>query len=134
EGPYGRERQGYGPNFELRNSATANVIAKLWIEQIIQAQGPRADARRALLSRDYAAITTNLDDQRTAFTARALPSGAKLWPKAGSTSKVRHDSAYVELPTGERIVWVIFTQGVSSEKALIPTVSRRFFAWFSHDR
>jgi beta-lactamase class A len=134
EGPYGRERQGYGANFELRNSASANAIARLWIEQIIQARGPRADARRTLLSRDYTATTTDPDDQRTAFTARGLPSGAKLWSKAGWTTKVRHDSAYVELPTGEKLVWVILTQGMSSDRGLIPTVSRRFFAWFSHAR
>lgn len=134
EGPYGRERQGYGANFELRNSASANAIAKLWIEQIIHAKGPRADARRALLSRDVTATSADPDDQRTAFTARGLPSGAKLWSKAGWTTKVRHDSAYVELPTGEQLVWVILTQGVSSDRALIPTVSRRFFAWFRHAR
>lgn len=132
EGPYGRERQGYGPNFELRNSASANAIAKLWVEQIILAKGPRADARRTLLSRDFTITSTDPDDQRTAFTARGLPSGAKLWSKAGWTTKVRHDAAYVELPTGERLVWVILTQGVSSDRALIPAVSRRFFAWFSH--
>lgn len=132
EGPYGRERQGYGPNFELRNSASANAIARLWIEQIIQASGPRADARRTLLSRDVTVTSTDPDDQRTAFTAKGLPSGAKLWSKAGWTTKVRHDAAYVELPTGERLVWVILTQGVSSDRALIPAVSRRFFAWFSH--
>jgi beta-lactamase class A len=134
EGPYGRERQGYGPGFELRNSASANALARLWIEQIVQAQGPRAEARRALLSRDFTAQTTDADDQRTAFTGKALPRGAKLWSKAGWTSKVRHDSAYVELPTGERIVWVILTQGVSSERALIPAVSQRLFAWLGGGR
>jgi Beta-lactamase enzyme family len=134
EGPYGRERQGYGAGFELRNSASANAIARLWIEQIIHAQGPRAEARRALLSRDITASSTDPDDQRTAFTARGLPSGAKLWSKAGWTTKVRHDAAYVELPTGEKIVWVILTQGVSGDRAVIPAVSRRFFAWFSHLR
>lgn len=134
EGPYGRERQGYGASFELRNSASANAIARLWIEQIIQARGPRADARRTLLSRDVTTTSTDPDDQRTAFTARGLPGGAKLWSKAGWTTKVRHDAAYVELPTGEKLVWVILTQGVSSDRTLIPTVSRRFFAWFSPAR
>jgi beta-lactamase class A len=134
EGPYGRERQGYGDNFELRNSASANTIAKLWIEQIIHAQGRRADARRALLSRDYTITSTDPDDQRTGFTAQGLPSGAKLWSKAGWTTKVRHDSAYVELPTGEKLVWVILTQGASGDRTVIPAVSRRFFAWFSHAR
>jgi beta-lactamase class A len=134
EGPYGRERQGYGANFELRNSASANALAKLWVEQIVHAKGPRADARRTLLSRDFTATTTDLDDQRTAFTGKALPSGAKLWSKAGWTTKVRHDSAYVELPTGEKVVWVILTQGVSSDRTVIPTISRRFFAWFGHAR
>jgi beta-lactamase class A len=130
EGPYGRERQGYGANFELRNSATANAIARLWIEQIVRPQGPRADARRKLLSRDFTAATTDPDDQRTGFTAKGLPSGAKLWSKAGWTSKVRHDAAYVELPTGEKLVWVILTEGVPKERALIPSASRRFFEWF----
>jgi beta-lactamase class A len=134
EGPYGRERQGYGANFELRNSASANAIARLWIEQIVGAQGPRAEARRTLLSRDFTVTSADPDDQRTAFTAQGLPSGAKLWSKAGWTTKVRHDSAYVELPTGEKLVWVILTQGVSSDRAVIPTVSRRLFAWFSHAR
>jgi len=134
EGPYGREHQGYGANGGLRNSASANAIARLWVEQIIQARGPRADARRALLSRDFTAATTDPDDQRTGFTGKALPRGAKLWSKAGWTSKVRHDAAYVELPTGEKVVWVILTQGVASDRALIPTVSRRFFAWFRQAR
>jgi beta-lactamase class A len=134
EGPYGRERQGYGPNFELRNSASANAIAKLWIEQLIQPKGARADARRALLARDFTATNTGPDDMRTAFTGKALPAGARLWSKSGWTSKVRHDSAYVELPTGEKIVWVILTQGVSGEKALIPTVSGWLFAWFNSAR
>jgi beta-lactamase class A len=134
EGPYGREHQGYGPHLELRNSASANAIAKLWIEQILQPKGPRADARRALLARDITAASTGPDDMRTGFTGQALPAGARLWSKSGSTSTVRHDSAYVELPTGEKIVWVILTQGVSTEKALIPTVSRWFFAWFHGTR
>jgi beta-lactamase class A len=132
DGPYGRERQGYGESFELRNSASANAIAKLWLEQIVRPTGPRADARRRLLSRDFTAATTDLDDQRTAFTGKALPSGAKLWSKAGWTSKVRHDSAYVELPTGEKLVWVILTEGAPKERALIPAASRRFLEWFGH--
>ena len=99
-----------------------------------QPRGARADARRTLLSRDFSATSTDPDDQRTAFTAKGLPSGAKLWSKAGWTTKVRHDSAYVELPTGEKLVWVILTQGVSSDRAVIPAVSRRFFAWFSRAR
>jgi beta-lactamase class A len=134
EGPYGRERQGYGPNLERRNSASANAIAKLWIEQIVEPKGVRADARRALLARDFTAASTGPEDMRTAFTGKALPAGARLWSKSGWTSKVRHDSAYVELPTGDKIVWVILTQGVSGEKALISTVSGWFFAWFDRTR
>lgn len=134
EGPYGRERQGYGPHLELRNAASANAIAKLWIEQLVRPQGPRADARRALLARDFTVVSTEPDDMRTAFTGQALPAGARLWSKIGLTSQVRHDSSYIELPTGEKIVWVILTQGVSKEQALIPTVSRWLFAWFDDTR
>src|ERR1044071_7032157 len=32
EGPYGRERQGLGPNFENRNKLTTNATARIWYE------------------------------------------------------------------------------------------------------
>jgi len=32
EGPYGRERQGLGPNFENRNRLTTDALARLWYE------------------------------------------------------------------------------------------------------
>ena len=134
EGPYGRERQGYGPGFELRNRATGNAIAKLWIEEIVRPIGARADTRRTLLARDFTVTSDNPQDMRTGFTGKALPAGARLWSKSGWTSQVRHDSAYLELPTGEKIVWVILTQGVSTEKTLIREASRALIAWLDHTR
>lgn len=64
------------------------------------------------------------ENQIKEFIGEALPEGARLWSKAGWTSEVRHDAAYVELPDGRKLVLVIFTRGIASEKTLIPAVTR----------
>ena len=67
-----------------------------------------------LLKRDPSPDSGNKNDQAHAYTALALPPGAKLWSKAGWTSECRHDAAYVELPNGAKFVLVIFTMDHAS--------------------
>ena len=82
-----------------------------------------------LLQRDPARKVVSLPgadhDQNVDFTAPGLAPGAQLWSKAGWTSDVRHDAAYVELPEGCRFVLVTFTAGHSDERDIIPTVARK---------
>ena len=62
------------------------------------------------------------EPQSREYTGAALPPGAKLWSKAGWTSEVRHDAAYVELPAGEKYVLVVFTVGHPKDKEILPAV------------
>ena len=42
------------------------------------------------------------ENQVKEFLGESLPAGSKLWSKAGWTSEVRHDAAYIELPNGKK--------------------------------
>jgi beta-lactamase class A len=80
-----------------------------------------------LLVRDPATKVADPDDQAK-FTGPAVPPGAKLWSKAGWTSKTRHDGVLVELPDGGRYVLVTFTTDHASEREIIRSVARSVFA------
>lgn len=121
-GPYGRERQVLGPNRENRNRLTANETASL-LFWIVRHRAPSPAAQLALLERPLAPPRED-ENQVREFIGEALPSGSKLWSKAGWTSEVRHDAAYLELPTGRKLVLVIFTRGQASDVTLIPAVTR----------
>ncbi|MEI7577315.1 MAG: serine hydrolase [Armatimonadota bacterium] len=104
EGPYGRERQGYGPNFEHRNSLTADSCVQL-MSLIAQKKLAGSDEMLSLLSRKAG----SKDGQVEGFLGELLPADAKLWSKAGWTSTTRHDVAFVELG-GQKKVYAVFTR------------------------
>jgi beta-lactamase class A len=126
EGPYGRERQFYGPHFENRNKLTTDATARLLAEIATgRAVSPARSAKMMeLLRRDFSGAGRDPDDQAHGFTGPALEPGARLWSKAGWTDTTRHDAAYVELPDGRRIVLVTFTTDFAKERDIIPTVAR----------
>jgi beta-lactamase class A len=130
EGPYGRERVFVGKNFENRNAlttdATADLLAK--IARGLVVSKARCDQMMELLKRDP---FKKGNDQATEFIGKAVPAGSKLWSKAGWTSTTRHDAAYIELPSGHKLVLVIFTTGHSREKEIIATVARKIFSGIS---
>lgn len=127
EDAYGRENFGRGPNGENRNKLTTNATARLLAEIALRrAVTPaRSEQMLELLKRDFSGKTNDTDDQGRGFTGIALKDydGARLWSKAGWTSKVRHDAAYIELPGGARFVLVTFTEGHSNDRDVIPTVA-----------
>ena len=47
---------------------------------------------------------------------------AKLWSKAGSTSKSWHDAAYIETADGSKFVIVVFTENHANDKNAIPAI------------
>lgn len=125
-GPFGRDQQLMGgserPN---RNRATANSVAALllWIVRG-RAVSPRASqAMMALLERPLNPLRKD-ENQVTEFIGEALPAGAKLWSKAGWTTEVRHDAAYIELPDGRKIILAIFTRGAADDKTLLPAIAK----------
>jgi beta-lactamase class A len=126
EGPYGRERQARGPNFENNNRLTTDATARL-LRSIVEHKTvtpARCDAMLQLLHRDFAGPAKDPDDQAHAFSSKALPPGSQYYSKAGWTSTTRHDAAFVELPNGARYIAVIFTVDNAKNTAIIPFVSK----------
>ncbi|HEV8544298.1 MAG TPA: serine hydrolase [Verrucomicrobiae bacterium] len=130
EGPYGRERVFVGERFTNRNAlttdATARLLAEIALGRAVSAS--RSAQMMELLKRDLSAQSSDPDDQSHGFTGAALPSGAKLWSKAGWTSETRHDAAYMELPDGAKLILVTFTVNHANEREIIPTLARKVLA------
>ncbi len=134
EGPYGREMQSIQltkPNHRnwLTTDATARLLTEIVTGQAVSAK--RCSEMMELLHRDPSPDVGNKNDQAHAYTAMALPPGAKLWSKAGWTSECRHDAAYVELPNGAKFILVTFTMDHASEREIIPAVARAVVEAFS---
>ena len=125
-GPFGRDKQALGENRENRNKMTANACASLLL-WIVRRRAPGADAMMDLLARPLAPLREN-ENQVKEFIGEALPTDAKLWSKAGWTSEVRHDAAYIELPDGRKFILVIFTRGIAGDVTLIPAIARNVLA------
>lgn len=123
--PYGADLQVLGEKRVNRNKLTANATASMML-WIVRRRAPGAEAMMNLLHRPLAPLRDG-ENQVKEFIGEALPSDAKLWSKAGWTSEVRHDAAYFELPSGRKLILVIFTrgsEGVEGDKTLIPVITR----------
>ena len=125
EGPYGREMQSVKLlKPDHRNWLTTEATARLLVEI---ATGKLVTRERSLQMMELLhrrPFEKDPDVQSREYTGVALPAGAKLWSKAGWTSEVRHDAAYVELPGGSKFVLITFTTGHSKEKEIIPEVAK----------
>ena len=123
-GPFGRDKELMLPNKENRNRASANAVASmlLWIVRGRAVSKDASAAMMALLERPLNPPRSD-ENQIKEFLGAALPNDAKLWSKAGWTSEVRHDAAYVELPGGRKLVIVIFTRGAADDVKLVPAVA-----------
>ena len=123
DGPYGRDRVWLGKNFSNRNGLTTEATARLTTDIALRrfVSASRCEQMLEIMKRD---IADKKDDQAR-FTFTELPTGAKLYSKAGWTSTTRHDTAYVELPDGRRFVLVTFTTQHANDKTIIPFVARQ---------
>ncbi|MCY7376066.1 MAG: class A beta-lactamase-related serine hydrolase [Pyrinomonadaceae bacterium] len=127
---YGRERQFWnaGKNRNmLTTDATARLLAEIAIGKFVS--GERSNQMLQLLTRDFSGTSKDADNQAHGFTAIALHklnlTDAKLWSKAGWTSKTRHDAAYVETPAGLKFVLVVFTENFANERDIIPHIAEK---------
>ncbi len=127
EGPYGRERQGYGPKFELRNSLCPNTALRLMtdiaLDKIVSPE--QCAFMQKYLSRKTPAEGETDNYQAKSFSGKVLPKGAKLWSKAGWTDTVRHDIAWIQGADGREFVMAIFTKGQSDTTDLIPFIAEQ---------
>jgi Beta-lactamase enzyme family len=131
DGPYGRERAFLGELMDNRNMLTTNAVARL-LHSIIGGVAVSAKASQdmmGLMKRclEPAELEADCNNQVTGFLGSGLPLEAKLWSKAGLTSQVRHDAAYIELPNLRPYLLVVFTEGKENSKneEILPFVSRQ---------
>jgi hypothetical protein len=124
-GPFGRDMQIMGENKVNRNRASANSFASLllWIVRRHAISLQASDAMMSLLERPLSPPRPT-ENQVKEFFGESLPPEAKLWSKEGDTSEVRHDAAYVELPSSRKIIIVILTRGAADDKALLPSIGK----------
>ena len=136
EDAYGREKQfrfdGKNRNM-LTTDATARLLSEIVLGRTVSPE--RSRQMMDLLKRDFSGTSKDADDQAHGFTAIALNKlnlkAAKLWSKAGWTSKTRHDAAYIEMPDGQKFVLVVFTENFADERDLIPIIAGKVLEGFA---
>lgn len=132
DGPYGRERAFLGELMENRNMLTTNAAARL-LHSIIGGVAVSAKASQDMMglmkrSLEPSELAADPENQVIGFLGGGLPIEAKLWSKAGLTSQVRHDAAYIEIPDLRPYLLVVFTEGkeTSKNEEILPFVSQQF--------
>lgn len=129
EGPYGRERDFYGPQLENRNRLSTDFTARLLHAVMAGAvvSPPACQRMRPLLGRSLEASGRAADpeNQVDGFIGAGLPEGARLWSKAGWMSQARHDAAYVETDGCAPMLLVVFSEGQdrAADATLLPSLA-----------
>ncbi len=139
DGPYGRERLFVGEMRENRNMVTTDAVARLMHSIVGGAavSGDRSSQMMQLFHRDLQLAQTLPDpgeeNQVNGFLGAGLPAQSQIWSKAGWTSQVRHDAAYVELSDRQPYLLIVFTEGTanSQNRQILPFISDRFVAAMS---
>ena len=116
---------------ENRNMLTTNAAARL-LHSIIGGVAVSAQASQEMMSLmkrslEPAELDADPENQVTGFLGSGLPQESNLWSKAGHTSQVRHDAAYIEIPGLRPYLLVVFTEGKENSKneEILPFVSRQ---------
>lgn len=129
EDAYGIEQQSRNYKGQNRNMLTTDATARLLAEIVLGRMNTpeRTKSMMDLMSRDWSKPSEDPDSQAVGFTGKALINmslkGAKLWSKAGWTSRSRHDAAYVETPDGLKFVLVVFTENHANERDFVPSIA-----------
>lgn len=138
DGPYGRERQFLGPNYENRNMLTTNAIARL-LHSIMGGVAVSRERCQSMINLLHRSLNVEpprgIDDENqvTGFLGEALPEGSQLWSKAGWTSRCRHDAAYIEVPDHQPYLLIVFTEGEKNagDRRILPYISAQILAMMS---
>lgn len=127
EDAYGIEQQSRAYKGQNRNMITTNATARLMAEIVTgNMNTPERTARMMNLMKRDPFATKDPNSQAIDFTGKLLidrkMTDAKLWSKAGWTSRARHDVAYIETGDGSKFVIAVYTENHANEKEVIPTV------------
>ncbi len=131
DGPYGREKMFVGNMMDNRNMLTTNAVARLFHSIVggVAVSSERSQQMMNLLKRvcDPEKLSPKTEEnQVTGFLGEGLPHNSHLWSKAGWTSQVRNDAAYIEIPDHPPYLLVVFTEGQENaqNQEILPFVSR----------
>jgi beta-lactamase class A len=133
DGPYGRERVFMGELRENQNMLTTNAVARL-LHSIMGGVAVSAQASQEMMSLLKRSLNPDGGDsdqqenQIKGFLGEGVPANTQLWSKAGWTSQVRHDAAYLEIPGKQPYLLVVFTEGKenSQNRQILPFISQQF--------
>lgn len=132
DGPYGRERAFVGERLDNRNQLTTDAIARL-LHSIVGGVAVSSQGSQQMMALLHRSLKVSPPDsgeenQVTGFLGEALPKNAHLWSKAGWTSQVRHDCAYIEIPNQDPYLLVVFIEGKENAKnrQILPFLSSAF--------
>jgi len=134
EDAYGIEQQSRRYKGENRNMLTTDATARLMAEIVSgRIASPASTAKMLeLMKRDP--FVKGVDPQAYEYIGKALidkkMTDARIWSKAGWTSKSRHDAAYVETADGGKFVLVVFTENHASEEGFIPMIAGKVIDGF----
>ena len=108
----------------LTTDATARLMAEIALGRLLSPE--RTKEMMDLMKRDPFVETKDADNQATGFSGKALIdmklTDARLWSKAGWTSRSRHDVAYIETADGLKFVVAVFTDNHANEREPIPSI------------
>ncbi|NET04046.1 MAG: serine hydrolase [Symploca sp. SIO2B6] len=134
DSPYGRERAFMGELMENRNMLTTDATARLLHSIVggVAVSSARSQGMMNLIKRSLnpADSINAQENQLTGFLGAALPQEAQLWSQVAWSDQIRHEAAYIELPSQPPYLLVVFTQGKanSSNQGILPFVSEQFAA------
>lgn len=120
-GPYGRDKQSYGPNNENRNRLTPFETTRLMAE-ITLVEGFKPASQKWMM--DILERKDPKDSQRAGFIGGVMPKNARIWSKSGWTSWCRHDVALIQRETGERAIFCVYLLNHPNDKELFFDLSR----------
>jgi len=131
EDAYGIEQQSRNYKGQNRNMITTNATARLLAEIVLGRMNTPVRTQRMmdLMKRDPFKSSSDPDNQAVGFAGKALidtkMTDAKLWSKAGWTSRARHDAAYIETADGLRFVLTVYTENHANDRDAIPAVAAK---------
>ena len=140
EDAYGIEQQSRKYKGQNRNMITTNATARLLAEIVLGRMNTpeRTQVMMDLLKRDPFKPSSDPDNQAVGFTGKALMdagmTNARLWSKAGWTSRARHDAAYIETSEGLKFVLAIFTENHANDRNAISMVAGSVIAGMKEAR
>lgn len=136
---YGREKIFVGMGGNNHNRLSTNAAARLFHEifagRMVTPERSRVMAEMLARPLEDSQFVANPLSQIRGYFAAGLPTGARVWSKAGQTSWTgdadasyrRHDAAYVELPSGRSLILAVFTEGraASESEAILPSIAAK---------